>query len=111
MDHPMLDQIRPSCKFFVTHVTGIWTIAKMEILVLHEDMFVAEPSLADVALVGFLADMGEPDVPDEAILVSKLFLTQRTMECSPFTTGFRYSLDVFCRKVAMGVVVVASFCR
>jgi len=50
MDGPVLDEVRPGSEPFVTHRTGVRTVAEVEVLVLHQDVLVAEPSLADVAL-------------------------------------------------------------
>lgn len=73
--HAMLDEIRTCRKFLVTLSTRIWAVAKVQILMLHENMFVAEAAMAYVALVRFFADMRETDMPDEAVLVAKVLIT------------------------------------
>lgn len=77
---PVLNQIRTSREFLVTQVACIGSVSEVKVLVLHEDVFVAETALADVALVWFLPDMSQPDVPNQAVLVAELLSTQRTLK-------------------------------
>jgi len=111
VDHAVLYQVRTGRKFLIAHVTGIGSVSKVKILVFHQDMFVAEPSLANVTLVRLFSNMGKPDVPDEAILVAELLLAQGAMKRPSFAAGFGDGLDVFRGQVSVGVVIVSSFCR
>ena len=44
----------------------------MQVLVLGEDVLVAEAPVADRTLVRLLADMRQPHVPDQPVLVAEL---------------------------------------
>ena len=54
----------------------------MQILVLHEDVFVAEATVTDVTLVRFLTDMRKADVAHQAVLVAEVLIAQRTLICA-----------------------------
>lgn len=56
--HAVLDQVGSCSEPLITECTGIGSVSKVEVLVLHQDVFVAETPLADVALVRFLPNMG-----------------------------------------------------
>ena len=49
---------------------------------LHQNMFVAEASIAYRTLVGFLSDVCESNVAYQSVLVAELFATERTLECA-----------------------------
>ena len=51
MDRPVLDEVGAGSEPFVAHRAGVRPVAEVQVLMLHQDVFVAEPSLADVALI------------------------------------------------------------
>ena len=75
MHHAVLNEVRACCKALITQSTRVGSVPEMKVLVFHENMFVAEAALADIALVRLLADMRKPHMSDEAIFVAKLLLT------------------------------------
>jgi len=80
MHHAVLDQVRPGGEPFVAQVARVRPVAEVQVLMFHEDMLVAEASVAYRALVGLLADVREPDVPDQSVLVAELLAAQRALE-------------------------------
>ena len=47
---------------------------------LHEDVFIAEASVAYRALIGFLADVRQSNVPYQSVLVAELLAAQGALE-------------------------------
>jgi len=82
MNHPVLDQIRPRREPLVAQMTRVRPVTEMQVLMLHENMFVAEASVAYGALIGLLSDVRQPNVSYQAVLITKLFATERTLECA-----------------------------
>lgn len=111
VNHAVLYEIRPCCKLLITHITRIGSVAKVQILMFHENVLVAKPALADVTLVRFFAHMGKPDVTDQTILVTKLLLAQGAMEGATFTACLCDGLYVLCSQVTVRIVIVCPLCR
>ena len=76
----VLNEVGSRREALVALRAGVRPVAVMEVLVLEQDVFVAEPPVADGALVRLLADMSQSDVPDESVLVAKLLAAQRALE-------------------------------
>ena len=51
----MLNEIGPGGELLVTEIAGVRAVAVVQVLMFHQDVFVAEASVADVALVWLLA--------------------------------------------------------
>lgn len=71
----MLNQIGTGGKLFITQCACVWPVSEVEILVFHEDVFVAEATLAYITLIWLLPHMCEPNMADKTILVAKLLVT------------------------------------
>jgi len=80
MYHPVLDQVRSGGEPLVAEVASVRPVAEVQVLVLHENVLVAEAAVADGALVGLFADVRQPHVPDQAVLVAELLGAQRALE-------------------------------
>ena len=84
--HPVLDQVGSGREPLIAQRTRVRSVAEVQVLVLHQYVLVAETPVTNVALVWFLADVRQPDVPDQAVLVSELFIAERALE-SPVLGG------------------------
>ena len=70
--HLVLDEVRPRGESLVADSADVRSVAEVQVLVLEQDVLVAEAPVADAALVRLLADVGQSDVTDEAVLVAEL---------------------------------------
>jgi len=61
-------------------MTRVRTVAEVQVLMFHQDVFVAETSVTDGALIGLLSDMSQPHVTYQSVLVAELFAAQRALE-------------------------------
>ena len=52
----------PGCKLLVALGAGVGPVTVVQVLVLHQDVLVAEPPVTDVTLVRFLACQGHRKV-------------------------------------------------
>ena len=76
----VLNEVGSRREALVALRAGVRPVAIVQVLVLQQDVLVAKAPIADGALVRLLADMSEPDVPDEAVLVAKLLAAQSALK-------------------------------
>jgi len=66
----------------VAQMAGVRAVTEVQVLVFHEDVFVSEASVTYRALIGFLANVCQSDVPYQTVLISELLATQSALECA-----------------------------
>ena len=80
MHHAMLDQIRARREPLVAQMTRVRPVAEVQVLMLHQNVFVAEAPVAYRTLIRLLSDVRQSNVTYQSVLVAELFAAQRTLE-------------------------------